>query len=152
HQPGDRRVEREAAALARLGPPVTPALLGRARADQGVPCLIMERLPGPSLAEICARPEARAPAEVARVVAAVARALDAAHAAGVVHRDLKPAHVFLRHPGQARAAQAALIDFGLARVGEAGAGPGAAQAVAPGITRADERLGTPAYMAPEQCT
>ena len=151
HASGDRRgagrIAREAAALARLGPPITPALLGRGCTGQGAPYLLMERIHGASLAAReagAARPE-----QVARLVTAVAQALDAMHAAGVVHRDLKPEHLFWRDDGAVT-----IIDLGLARLfdtvaapDQPGVGPDAAGA----LTRAGERLGTAAYMAPEQC-
>lgn len=159
HASGDRRghgrIGREAAALARLGPPITPALLGRGCTGEGEPYLLMERIQGVSLA--AREPGAARPDEVARLVAAVARSLDAMHAAGVVHRDLKPEHLFWRDDGAVT-----IIDLGLARLfdtavvpdlpdARAEAGPDAEISAAGALTRAGERLGTAAYMAPEQC-
>jgi WD40 repeat protein/tRNA A-37 threonylcarbamoyl transferase component Bud32 len=73
--------------------------------------------------------------EAARLVEALARAVQAAHEAGVVHRDLKPANVLLLADGTPK-----ITDFGLAKKLEGGAGQTASGAI----------LGTPSYMAPEQ--
>jgi serine/threonine protein kinase len=105
--------------------------------EGGVPFLAMELLAGKSLDEWL-RPDRRAtPAQVVTIGRQIAEGLAAAHAAGLVHRDVKPANVWLEAPkGRVK-----LLDFGLAR----GAGGGD-----PGLTGAGDILGTPAYMAPEQ--
>src|SRR5438552_255915 len=72
--------------------------------------------------------------EVARVLVELARGLAAVHAAGVIHRDVKPENVIVGHDGRTR-----LGDFGLAR----------ADGVASGDIEASAVAGTPAYMAPE---
>ena len=76
-----------------------------------------------------------APREALRVAAAIAEALEAIHAAGILHRDLKPGNVMLRDDGTL-----ALIDFGLAKAG----------AVDIEITDRGFIFGTPHYMSPEQ--
>src|SRR5205807_6054552 len=78
--------------------------------------------------------------ELARLIGQVARALAAAHAAGVVHRDIKPQNLMARADGIVK-----VLDFGLARRLPA---DGAADLAA--VTDPDTRIGTPLYMSPEQ--
>lgn len=79
--------------------------------------------------------EPLAPSEALRIAVAVARALDAIHGAGVLHRDLKPGNIMLRDDGSL-----ALIDFGLAKDA----------ALAMHVTDHGQIFGTPHYMSPEQ--
>jgi predicted ATPase len=106
----------------------------------GRPFLSMELIDGQTLEALAGR---RLPAEeVARLVAQAARALQAAHAAGIVHRDVKPQNLMARADGIVK-----VLDFGLAR------GPAADRAggAAPGEgTDPGTRVGTVLYMSPEQ--
>jgi serine/threonine protein kinase len=115
--------------------------IGRVHTAQmidGVPYLIMELIDGEPLARIAERVQL-APGAVAGIGAQVADALACAHAARILHCDVKPDNVLvLREPGLAGWPRAKLIDFGVARfLGEPGPGE-------------DVVSGTPAYMAPEQ--
>ncbi len=104
--------------------------------------LTMELLRGETLAERLARSGRFSPGEALPIVRQVAAALAAAHAAGVVHRDLKSGNVFLvAPPGEARAV---VTDFGLARSQGVPGSPSAT------LTGSGEMVGSPAYMAPEQ--
>lgn len=106
-----------------------------AGSDLGVAWLVMELLPGPSVAALVAD-EGPLPWDRGLALAEdVARGLAAAHAAGVVHRDIKPGNVVLRDT------QAVIVDFGIARLAETVEGTHTATGV---IT------GTAAYLAPEQ--
>ena len=156
-QAGDAiaRFRREAAAVARLDHPNIGTLF-EAVLDDPKPYLVLRYVEGETLAAQFARNRSavpgdwmptlpagahgtvvsRTPESLRRVVAffaLVAEAVGTAHAEGIVHRDLKPGNVMVRPDGQP-----VVLDFGLARrEGEAT------------LTRADEIIGTPAYMAPE---
>ncbi len=97
------------------------------------PWIAMELLPGASLQERIGQPIAIG--EVGRIASHIGAALDAAHAAGLTHGDLKPANVFQDATGAYR-----LADFGMAVLAR-GADP---------LTRSTSRTPLPAYMAPEQ--
>jgi len=133
---GDRRaalrLRREARAAGRLAHPAIARVLDLGE-DAGRPYLVMELLHGESLAARLARAGPLAPAEAVRVVAAAADALEVAHRAGIVHRDVKPGNVFVTGGGDVK-----LLDFGIASV--------ASEA---GLTGGD-LLGTAAYLAPER--
>jgi serine/threonine-protein kinase len=133
---GDRRaaerLRREARAAGRLEHPAIARVLDLGE-DAGRPYLVMELLEGESLAERIARAGPMDPAEAATVIAAVADALEAAHRAGVVHRDVKPGNVFLTSDGVVK-----VLDFGIAWA----AGDAA-------LTTGD-LIGTAAYLAPER--
>jgi eukaryotic-like serine/threonine-protein kinase len=126
------RLRREARAAARLAHPAIARVLDLGEED-GRPYLVMELLHGESLAARLARAGPLAPAEAVRVVAAAADALDLAHRAGIVHRDVKPGNVFLTGDGEVK-----LLDFGIARAADETA-----------LTGGD-LLGTAAYLAPER--
>jgi hypothetical protein len=102
--------------------------------------LALEYVPGGTLNHHCAG-KPLPPIEAARLVEALARAVQCAHQRGIVHRDLKPGNVLLTEDGRPK-----IADFGLAKMLDAGAGP-----ATPGPqTQSGAVLGTPAYMAPEQ--
>ncbi|MBA4064264.1 MAG: hypothetical protein C0501_11230 [Isosphaera sp.] len=102
-----------------------------------LPYFVMPFLDGESLADRLARGPLP-PAEVARVGREAALGLAAAHAAGLVHRDVKPANLWLEAPD----GRVKVLDFGLARSGDSADGAGA-----PGVY-----AGTPWYMSPEQAS
>ncbi|NEA40170.1 protein kinase [Streptomyces sp. SID11385] len=102
--------------------------------DDGLPCIVMEYVPSRTLADVL-REEGPLPvAETARIGAAMLSALRAAHAVGVLHRDVKPANVLLGRDGRV-----VLTDFGIA------VEPGT-----PSLTRTGELIGSVQYLAPER--
>jgi serine/threonine protein kinase len=104
--------------------------------ERGVPFLVMEFLAGETLDERLKRDGKLPVGEALRVGREVAEGLAAAHAKGLIHRDVKPANVWLEAPrGRVK-----LLDFGLARAASQDAG----------LTQQGAVVGTPAYMAPEQ--
>ena len=110
----------------------------------GVYFVSMELLQGETLADYLQRNGRMTTQEALPLVAQIASALSAAHAAGILHRDLKPGNVVLVPSKQKDIARLVVTDFGLAtrREGEVGASLL--------LTTENEALGTPAYMSPEQ--
>jgi eukaryotic-like serine/threonine-protein kinase len=102
-----RRFVREARATARLAHPNVARVYDFGR-DGGTPFLVMELLEGETLAARLAR-SPLPPDEAARIAAAVADALEAAHQRGIVHRDMKPSNVMLAPDGEVK-----VMDFGIA--------------------------------------
>ncbi|MDC0713501.1 serine/threonine-protein kinase [Stigmatella sp. ncwal1] len=140
-----RRLLREAQALARLSDPHVIAVHDVGTCGEGV-FLTMDLVEGATLAEWLRQP--RSWREVLRVFRDAGRGLAAAHAAGLVHRDFKPANVLVGRDGRVR-----VTDFGLASSrDEPEPPPGEAARKQEGcaaLTRTGALLGTPAYMAPE---
>lgn len=138
-----QRFEREAKALAALSHPniVTVTDFG---VEGDMPYLVMELLEGTDLAGLVHQAPLD-PGRVLDIVRQTLRALDYAHAQGLVHRDLKPHNVFVRAMGDGTD-HVEVLDFGLARfVGDAAKS-------SPKLTQQGALLGTPAYMAPEQAS
>jgi serine/threonine-protein kinase len=102
--------------------------------------LVTEYAPGPTLREAIEKEGRLQPARASAIAVRLSWALHAVHAAGVIHRDMKPANVVLT-PNPDGGETPKLIDFGLAKLG-------VAQHLR--ITRTGTILGTPQYMAPEQ--
>ncbi len=101
--------------------------------EAGAIWLVMEHVPGRSLSEIIKQDGPLDPAEVADIGAQVADGLAAAHAAGTMHRDVKPGNVLIREDGVAK-----ISDFGIARnTGD------------PALTQSGFLTGTPSYFSPE---
>lgn len=104
--------------------------------DGGNAYLVMELVPGDSLAKILERDKWLEPARVLDIVAQTARALDAAHEAGLVHRDIKPGNLLITPEGAVK-----ITDFGIARVADQVS-----------LTATGQVMGTVQYLAPEQAT
>ncbi|HVY49638.1 MAG TPA: serine/threonine-protein kinase, partial [Minicystis sp.] len=150
--PAIERFSREAHAAARVRHPNVLEIVEVHVDDAEHPFFVMELLVGLDLADTLAYARALSPARAARIAYAAADGLAAAHAAGVVHGDVKPENLFLVHAPDGREV-VKLVDFGFASLREP---PPAAEARAstPGepTPRSGRRVavGTPEYMAPEQ--
>ncbi len=134
----DGLLSHEAAALAVVGPPHVPAVLGQGCVD-GVSYLALELIRAPTLAELLV--QAAGPMALERfhaLASALLLPVEGIHAKGYVHLDLKPENILLPELGQAR-----VVDFGLAR-----RSPSSRAMLAAHTTGA---LGTAEYMSPEQC-
>ncbi len=138
-----RRFFQEARAAAQLKHPNIVDVLDMGQDDDGTVFLVLELLEGETLkARLKRGPIALH--ELAHLLAPILRAVAAAHAKGVVHRDLKPDNIFLAieaHDGAHSDPIPKLLDFGIAKV----AGEGDS-----GSTRTGTMVGTPQYMSPEQ--
>ncbi len=128
------RFRREAQLMARVDAHEGIVSIHGFGVDDGLAWYAMDRIDGEGL-DAKMRLSPAPPRDVARIVAAIARAVHHLHRNGVVHRDLKPANVILDASGRPR-----LLDFGIARDQTAGVA----------LTKTGEVLGTPSYMAPEQ--
>lgn len=132
------RFTREARVMARLNHPnvVTLYTFGRTRSNHCY--MVMELIDGMDLAQAMARHKLSVPTALA-IVSDVCDALEVAHRAGFVHRDMKPGNVLLDKSGHVK-----VVDFGLARL---------ARPLDPttlSITKHGHAVGTPQYIAPEQ--
>ena len=149
------RFKREAQVLASLDHPNIGAIYGFEESD-GIHALVLQLVEGPTLADRIA--EGPLPiAEALPIARQIADALEAAHDKGVIHRDLKPGNIKIAPDGQVK-----VLDFGLAKLIDADAGPSSQirgysrgltnspTITTPAMTRMGIILGTAAYMSPEQ--
>jgi serine/threonine-protein kinase len=104
--------------------------------DTGSAYLVMELVPGEALSRILEREKKLDQEKVLDIIAQTSRALAAAHARGLVHRDIKPGNLLITPDGQVK-----ITDFGIARVGDQ----------VP-LTKTGQVMGTVQYLAPEQAT
>ncbi|MBA3847505.1 MAG: PD40 domain-containing protein, partial [Planctomycetes bacterium] len=141
------RFEREARTLAALNHPHIAQIYGLEDGGARGKALVMELVPGQTLAERIADGPVPVP-ETLEIARQIADALECAHAEGIVHRDLKPANIKVREDGAVK-----VLDFGLAKGGDSGAMPNLQDSptfTSPAMTERGIILGTAAYMSPEQ--
>src|SRR5271169_2648582 len=100
----------------------------------GCKFITMDYIEGQDLQSVLRRKKKLEPAEASNIIAQICRALEAAHAEGVIHRDLKPQNIMLDKTGRAF-----VMDFGIAR-----------SMLGSGMTQTGALIGTPDYMSPEQ--
>ena len=135
--PYRQRFVNEIEAIRRIRHPVIVRMFDLGELEDGQIYLVMEYVRGPSLKRILERGHLPLQ-QLLPIASAVADGLDAAHAHGVVHRDLKPGNVLVpRLPDAGVAAK--IVDFGIARIDGF-----------PKITNTAEVVGTPLYLSPEQ--
>lgn len=133
------RFRREAVAAARLAHPAIVAIYDTCDDPEAI---VMELVAGRTLRDELDQRGILPPGEAVAITSSICQALEAAHKAGIVHRDVKPANVLLSAGGQLKVA-----DFGIAKAArEAGGG----SADLPDLTAVGRMVGTPKYLAPEQ--
>ncbi|HEX4446175.1 MAG TPA: serine/threonine-protein kinase [Polyangiaceae bacterium] len=138
---GVERFTREAQATSELVHPNTVRVFDFGTTPDGLRYYVMELLEGETLSDLVEREGPLAPGRAANLAAQAARALAEAHARGIVHRDVKPANLFVTQVG-GEGDFVKVLDFGVARLPVAGRA--AAALTAPG-----HLIGTPAFMSPE---
>ncbi len=138
------RLVREARAASAVRHPNVVTVHDVLELSDGSPVLVMDLLEGESLRTRLDRQERLTTAEALHIADQILAALEAAHAKGVIHRDLKPDNVFLCQ--QQGTEDVKIVDFGIAKL-TAVEGPAAATV---GLTETGMLVGTPHYMAPEQ--
>lgn len=104
--------------------------------DTGAAYLVMELVPGESMSRLIEREKKLSEEQVLDIIAQTSRALAAAHAKGLIHRDIKPGNLLITPDGKVK-----ITDFGIARVGDQ----------VP-LTKTGQVMGTVQYLAPEQAT
>jgi serine/threonine protein kinase len=131
-----KRFLREARLAARLSHPNVVSVYDAGETEDGRPYIVMEHVEGVTLADLMRERGRLSAAEAVGLAVQACRGLAHAHAAGLVHRDVKPQNLLLRLDGTLKVA-----DFGIARAAETTA-----------LTQAGTVLGTAAYLSPEQAT
>lgn len=130
------RFRREAKSAASLSHPNTVAIYDWGESEGGAYYLVMEYVPGGTLKDRIDREGPLKPDEAASVAIQTARALEAAHGRGMVHRDIKPQNILIGAAGDVK-----VTDFGIARA-----------AKVPAMTEPGSIVGTVHYISPEQAT
>ncbi len=137
------RFLREAKAAAAVGSDAIVRVSDAGVSDEGQAFLVMEYLDGCDLKELAAREGPLPPMRIVNLVLQVLDGLQAAHQRNIVHRDMKPANVFVtRKEGAAEREVVKILDFGVSKMHADGA--------TSGLTMSGMAMGTPSYMAPEQ--
>ena len=130
-----QRLRNEWRALARLQHANIVNVTDAGTSGSGVPFYVMERLDGHTLADFLQQKRRLHVLEAVNIAASVLEALSAAHEIGIIHRDVKPANVFIVSGGGVK-----LLDFGIAKIADASSV----------VTARGLAVGTPRYMSPEQ--
>jgi serine/threonine-protein kinase len=135
------RFRREARAMGAIRHENVVAVMDTGTDEEGSPYLVMELLEGESMAAVLRRERTLAPGLACWIADQALSGLEAAHAQGVIHRDLKPGNVFLARLSDG-SHRVKILDFGISKLG------GNANTL--DITAEGAMIGTPNFMAPEQ--
>src|ERR1043166_2045264 len=138
------RFSREPRAASRISHPHALSVTDFGESENGVVFLVMEYLNGRTLKDLIRQEGPMSLARAVEILRQVGGALDAAHAEGVVHRDLKSDNIMLLSSSGTDYAK--VLDFGIAKIKEPEG------TYDPGLTAPDLVIGTPQYMSPEQCS
>lgn len=130
-----QRMRVEWRTLAKLEHPAIVQVTDAGRTTEGLPYFVMERLDGQTVAEALHKNGQFSPVAAASLMLTILSGLEAAHATGAIHRDIKPQNLFLTARGPK------ILDFGIAKSKRPTAGL---------VTQSGVAIGTPRYMAPEQ--
>jgi serine/threonine protein kinase/ligand-binding sensor domain-containing protein len=137
------RFRREGIATCRVNHPNAVTVLDSGISSDGIAYIVMELLEGESLADILRRTPSLSLHRCAEIVVPVCEALEAAHAAGIIHRDIKPDNIFIHRTADGEVVK--VVDFGIAKL--VGADDNENMET---LTRTGGIVGTPVYMAPER--
>jgi serine/threonine protein kinase len=149
NHPALLRFAREAKAAAVISSPNVVATYDAGTDEElGLPYIILELLHGTDLSSVLKREGALEPQVAVRIVVQAARGIAAAHAKNVVHRDVKPANLFLRVAENTGEVTVKVCDFGVAKRTRMDETRGKTSGLS--LTRTGGMLGSPMYMAPEQ--
>jgi eukaryotic-like serine/threonine-protein kinase len=129
----EQRILREARTAGRLNDPAVVTVFDVVH-DNGSVFIVMELVEAPTLSQVVRASGPLHPRAVADIGRQVLSALEAAHGAGIVHRDVKPSNIMVGHTGRAK-----LTDFGIAQAADD-----------PTLTKTGNVIGSPAYLAPER--
>lgn len=147
--PGLTRFTQEARIAGKLDSPHIVTVYELARdPESNVPFHVMELMEGENLSALISRLGALEPDVALRIAAQACAGLAAAHAAGVVHRDIKPDNIFLARVDDEIIVK--VLDFGIAKIRESGSMAGSMTVPAAPMTQTGQVIGTPLFMAPEQ--
>ncbi len=130
------RMRNEWRALAKLNHPHIVQVTDAGQTNSGLPYYVMERLEGRTLGQLLAESGRLGLRRASEIMIDVLKGLDAAHATGAIHRDIKPQNIFVQDGGATK-----LLDFGIAKLRDRAARV---------VTAGGISIGTPRYMAPEQ--
>lgn len=134
------RFETEAAAAASIAHTHVATIFDYGYAENDRPFMVMELVQGQSLKEILKHTERLPWQRALPLFLQICDALNAAHAAGIIHRDIKPGNILVAGPGNDTVK---IVDFGLAKITH--------EDNQRSLTQTGETIGTPSYMSPEQC-